>query len=143
MPEISKAAQVANIGTEIVSVKDFGAVGDGVTDDSGAIRAALDYINSIGGGTVFLPKGTYRRPDTSQRFYVYSNTTIEGEGDLSVILHDDTDTNPRNDLMYINDATNVTLRNFKVLGTAETYPNETNQSQCISGNPFILSLLEV
>ncbi len=135
MPEISKAAQVANIGTETVSVKDFGAVGDGVTDDTEAIRGALDYINSIGGGTVFLPKGTYRRPDTSRRLYVYSNTTIEGEGDLSVILHDDTDFNPRNDLMYINDATNVTLRNFKVLGTAEQYPNETNQSQCINGNP--------
>jgi len=40
MTEISRAAQVANLASEIVSVKDFGAVGDGVTDDTAAINAA-------------------------------------------------------------------------------------------------------
>ena len=41
---------------EFVSVKDFGAVGDGVTDDTAAIQAALDAVS---GGTVFFPFGTY------------------------------------------------------------------------------------
>jgi len=41
---------------ESVSVKDFGAVGDGVTDDTAAIQAALDAVS---GGTVFFPFGTY------------------------------------------------------------------------------------
>jgi len=40
---------------ETVSVKDFGAVGDGVTNDTAAIQAA---INS-GAGAVFFPLGTY------------------------------------------------------------------------------------
>ena len=40
---------------DIVSVMDFGAVGDGVTDDSGAILAAATYLSSIGGGTVQFP----------------------------------------------------------------------------------------
>lgn len=44
---------------ETVSVKDFGAVGDGIVDDAPAFRAALDYVNSIGGGGVFVPEGTY------------------------------------------------------------------------------------
>lgn len=45
---------------ESVSVKDFGAVGDGVTDDWAACQKACDYIQSLGGGTVFFPPGTYK-----------------------------------------------------------------------------------
>jgi hypothetical protein len=43
---------------ETVSVKDFGAVGDGVTDDSVAIRDAIDCV-STNGGQVYFPAGTY------------------------------------------------------------------------------------
>mgnify|MGYP003624690181 CR=1 FL=1 len=42
---------------ESVSVKDFGAVGDGVVDDTAAIQAAIDGLSS--GGTIFFPSGTY------------------------------------------------------------------------------------
>lgn len=41
------------------NVKDFGAVGDGVTDDRLAIQAALNTARLGGGGVVFLPPGTY------------------------------------------------------------------------------------
>jgi len=37
----------------------FGAVHDGVTDDTAAIQAAFDYAASHGGGGVFCPSGTY------------------------------------------------------------------------------------
>jgi hypothetical protein len=43
---------------QVVSVKDFGAVGDGVTDDTAAIGLALDYGVSTG-LTVHIPPGTY------------------------------------------------------------------------------------
>lgn len=42
----------------IYNVKDFGAKGDG-SDDSLCIQAALDYASGNGGGTVYLPAGTY------------------------------------------------------------------------------------
>jgi hypothetical protein len=43
---------------DVVSVKDFGAVGDGVTNDTAAIQAALTYASSIY-ATVLFPTGTY------------------------------------------------------------------------------------
>ena len=44
---------------QTVSVKDFGAVGDGVTDDTAAIQAAIDAVFAANGGTVFFPSGVY------------------------------------------------------------------------------------
>ena len=41
------------------SVKDFGAVGDGVTNDATAIQAALDAVHADGGGQLYFPAGTY------------------------------------------------------------------------------------
>ena len=45
---------------EFVSVKDFGAVGDGVTNDWQAFQNAANWGMSVGGATVFVPKGSYR-----------------------------------------------------------------------------------
>lgn len=43
--------------TNVVNVKNFGATGDGTTDDSSAIQQALDSVKQ--GGTVYFPKGVY------------------------------------------------------------------------------------
>jgi len=47
---------------DVVSVKDFGAVGDGTTDDTSAIQAAID--SSTGPLQVLLPSGTYKTTTT-------------------------------------------------------------------------------
>jgi hypothetical protein len=44
-------------GTEWVNVKDYGAVGDGVADDTDEIQAAITAAGN--GGTVFFPRGNY------------------------------------------------------------------------------------
>jgi len=43
---------------ETVSVKDFGAVGDGVTNDTAAIQNAINSL-PVNGGAVYFPAGTY------------------------------------------------------------------------------------
>jgi hypothetical protein len=44
------------------NVKMFGAVGDGITDDTAEIQAALTYVASVG-GTVYFPAGVYKISD--------------------------------------------------------------------------------
>jgi len=58
---------------EMVSVKDFGAVGDGVADDTAAIQAA---IYAAEGRTVFFPTGLYR---TTSTLYFWAKTALIGE----------------------------------------------------------------
>lgn len=55
-----------------VSVKDFGAVGDGTTDDASAIQSALDALKNTG-GIIYFPVGTYL-VETPVLFY--SNQTL-------------------------------------------------------------------
>ena len=40
-------------------VRDFGAKGDGTTNDSAAFRAAAQALNEAGGGVLNIPKGAY------------------------------------------------------------------------------------
>jgi len=57
--ELAKALNTIN-GT--VNVKDFGAVGDGVADDTAAIQAAISGASPW--GTIFIPEGVYRVTST-------------------------------------------------------------------------------
>ena len=43
-----------------ISVKDYGAVGDGNANDTTAIQAAINRVIALGGGVVFVPPGTYK-----------------------------------------------------------------------------------
>lgn len=44
---------------EYFNIKDFGAKGDGLTNDSASIQAAVDSAFSKGGGVVYVPSGVY------------------------------------------------------------------------------------
>jgi polygalacturonase len=55
---------------DFVSVKDFGAVGNGTTDDTASIQAAIDFCQATG-RSLFFPA-----PTVSQYYLVTSELTI-------------------------------------------------------------------
>jgi polygalacturonase len=66
---------------DVVSVKDFGAVGDGVADDTAAIQAAIDATT----GVLYFPAGTYRI-NTCLRI-THSNISLIGDGIEATKIH--------------------------------------------------------
>jgi hypothetical protein len=52
-------ATAAEPAADVYSVGNFGAKGDGKTDDTAAFQSALDAAAKAGGGTVYAPQGNY------------------------------------------------------------------------------------
>ena len=70
---------------QTVSVKDFGAVGDGVTDDTAAVQAAIDFCV---GKRLYFPRGVYLCTATIN---VVRGIVIYGDGSLLTIVKFDID----------------------------------------------------
>jgi hypothetical protein len=108
---------------EYVSVADFGATGDGITDDTSAIQAAIDAIEAIGGGSVLLPTGVYLVSDAItidsegvELFGVGSNILSSADATgASMFLVDDGSTA---DAVISVQASGVTLRDFGIDGNS-------------------------
>lgn len=67
----------------IVNVKDFGAKGDGETDDTESIQGALNHVYDLGGGTVYIPAGEYI---TSLPLYFKQGVNIKGNSAENTII---------------------------------------------------------
>lgn len=55
----------------------YGAVGDGVNDDTAEIQAAIDAVSALGGGVVFFPAGYYL---CSAELTIPSSVHLMGQG---------------------------------------------------------------
>ena len=105
---------------QVISVKDFGAVGDGVTDDSQAIRLAAAAAQ---GKSLFFPSGTYLMsfaPTGSLMIPVYSNTEYYGAGPSSVIRIKDGQTQTgfldNTTMFYVSNVNNVSIHDLYLDG---------------------------
>lgn len=76
---IYDAGKFSKLG--IINVKDFGAKGDGATDDTAAIQAAINAIPSTGGFILF-PGSTYKITGT---IFLKSNVTLASFDNMAKI----------------------------------------------------------
>ena len=71
-------------------VKFYGAVGDGVHDDTAAIQAAINAAYAAGGGTVYIGAGTYIVSGTGDKsdgaIRLLDNVTLQGAGIGQTVL---------------------------------------------------------
>ena len=105
---------------DVVSVKDFGAVGDGVTDDTAAIQAAINTNNGV-----FFPIGTYKcsgltQSANGQRLFANGKVILQKNG---------------NGVILTSFGTEVELNGLMFYGDAST-PTYTGDNVNSSGNNF-------
>lgn len=98
-------------------VRSFGAVADGVADDTPAFNAALAAVNAVGGGTVRVPQGTYMI--ASQIVIPGDNVTVEGAGVGRTVLTDAADFSTG--MVYATGKNGVSVRNLTLKPTFNGY----------------------
>jgi hypothetical protein len=100
------------------NVLDYGAVGDGVANDTAAFNAA---IAAAGSQSIYVPKGTYLVTGTvTGSFFSYGGVAVTGGNVVSIVDLSQADlqvaSGPRDAVVYAN-ATSITVfRNYATMG---------------------------
>lgn len=137
IPHISAGtgAISTNVQTKLrewVTPEDFGATGNGITDDAPFIKKALEYLISRGGGILRLSATVYKCATRIGTFVNANNITIFGYGSelkncigitpLGLLQFGDAALNPNG--LYT--ASDITVRNVTILGVRFTSSNIFN-----------------
>jgi len=112
---------------DVVSVKDFGAVGDGVADDTAKIQAAFTHLISVGGGLLLFPAGTYL-VSTQITLTNLVNTVVVGVG-ATIQSNYSTVAQTNQGVFIITDGNNISFDGLKFVGTqTESWPPDVTYS---------------
>jgi hypothetical protein len=115
--------------TGTVNVRDFGARGDGLHDDTEAFEAALHALR-LSGGTLHVPAGTYIiNPYRKGALEItgLSNVTLSGEGlERSILLMAPVAYTGSTHVILVNGSSGIAIRDLTIDGN---YPNATYNGQ--------------
>jgi hypothetical protein len=119
-------------GYPVFNVVDYGAVGDGVTDDRAAFDAAATAAHAAGGGEVHVPVGTYiigKNPAGAWnwRLNTLSNITISGPNKgAATIKQKAAMPSSSASLLNLQNCTNIKIRNLTFDGNWGATDNSTD-----------------
>ena len=80
--QVERPVYPYTVYSRMVSVRDFGAAGDGKTESAAAFQQALDQMAAEGGGVVYVPAGEYRLSST-----ITIPSGVELRGSMDVEYH--------------------------------------------------------
>lgn len=137
---IAVARARAQNRTVSLNVRDYGAKGDGVINDTPALQEALDRCSAFGGGEVVVPAGTYLTGAIALR----SNTLLRLQRDAAIVGSPDFNDYPiaqvrwegkwiqgRVGLIYAMDASNI-----GIAGPGRIVGNEALGGRPTAGTPL-------
>lgn len=106
------AKSVHHAGSTVVNVRDKGAKGNGVHDDTAAIQAAIDSLPASG-GTVVVPSGTYMI-DAMQSIVLRSNMMLQLAPDATIEALPNS--SPRSYMIKVWNVSNVGISGGNIVG---------------------------
>lgn len=117
---------------EILSVKDFGAVGDGVTDDTSAI---INAVAGSAGKALYFPAGAYV---VGQPINVPTNSTLYGDiGQTSLKIKSGTYPASDGDVFVITGVNNVQISGIDIDGNKGNIGSTRNPVHVIFNSQFV------
>lgn len=101
-----------------LNLRDFGAVGDGTTNDAPALQAALDALANAGGGTLLVPPGRFaiQTPVTVDFLNRASAVVVQGVGSSSQLI---LQTGEQADALTLMSAESILLDNLTFAGVPD------------------------
>lgn len=111
----SVSAITVNVKTQ------YGAAGNGIADDTDNFNAAITAVHNAGGGTVYVPVGTYLI-DPEVSIIMKSNVLLDMVDSTRIIKVKTSDTS-RYNVIRIHNRTNSQVKGGKILGERYTHIN--------------------